>query len=660
MSIIARPVSEVNAIDQKAEIGSLPLGPTTRLRSPLGYNAPMHPRPTEVPPHKLISALRGYDLLPAIIFQPTRRKCDESALEVANDRSQRTDPDRQKMRKDLFEEFARENPEIRQHKHAKILLNAGVASHHAGHIPIWKLVIEKMMSRGLLNAIFATSTVAAGVDFPARTVVISNADTRGNDGWRPLNASELQQMTGRAGRRGKDNVGFVVLVPGQFQDPKRIAELLRSPPDPLESQFRSTYTSLLNLLDAFKSFDQVREIAQRSFAYQRTTRRIEQLKSENLSRAKQLEERAHSSGLNLAINDIRGFERLASARQRLHESVPGTRAEFRLAWLRENVVPGRVISQGRGAKRIYFVVSVHGEKIAAMRDDGHGTSVAFDRVTRVFRNIYPIKEESIHQAFSDTFGRGNPTLEEPKPSRENPGRDGAAAILDTAMGAIVAAGTTNERDERQAFLWGVSREAAEIERADRDILHYYKTIWEPFEQRARVLDHFGYLDFRTETVTENGKWLADVRVDRTLLLGEALRRGILAGLAQTTMAGLIASLTADPDRNYGEIRVSADLMGVIDAFEAIIHEVSAVEWKFGIKPAEDLNFSAAAAAEQWAKGTGWQDLVRKTGAEEGDLFRLLSRTGEALMQIARLKDSNSKAAEIARTTAESILRDPIR
>jgi replicative superfamily II helicase len=65
------------------------------------------------------------------------------------------------------------------------------------------LLIEKMMSGGLLNALFASSTVAAGVDFPARTVVISNADTRGNDGWRPLRASELQQMTGRAGRRGR-------------------------------------------------------------------------------------------------------------------------------------------------------------------------------------------------------------------------------------------------------------------------------------------------------------------------------------------------------------------------------------------------------------------------------------------------------------------------
>ncbi|MGD9562734.1 MAG: hypothetical protein AB7F88_12160 [Pyrinomonadaceae bacterium] len=620
----------------------------------------MNSRPPEIPSHKLISALRGYNLLPAIIFQPTRRKCDESALEVANDKSQKTDPERHQKRQELFEQFALETPEIRGHKHARILLNAGVASHHAGHIPAWKLVIEKMMSDGLLNAIFATSTVAAGVDFPARTVVVSNADTRGNDGWRPLYASELQQMTGRAGRRGKDNVGFVVLVPGQFQNPKKIAELLKAPPDPLESQFRSTYTSLLNLLDAFKSFEQVREIAQRSFAYQKTARRIEQLRSENESRTRELEKMIQESGFELTLGDVRGFERLASSRRRLHDSIPVTRAELRMNWLRENVIPGRVISQGRGAKRIYFVISVHGEKVAAMRDDGNGASVAFDRITRVFKNIYPIKEVSIEQAFFDTFGRTNPPIEEPKPVKQSDGTDMIEVELTRAMDAIIANGTAEENDERQAFLWTAASDAAAIEKAEQDIEYHYTQIWGPFERRAKVLDHFGYIDFRAETVTESGRWLADVRVDRTLLVGEALRRGILDALTPQTTAGLMASLAADSDRNYGDVYLSDELIAQVNAFEDIISDVSNVEWKFGVEPSEGLNLSAGAAAERWAGGVTWKDLVRQTQAEEGDLFRLLSRTGEALMQIAHLKGSNSKAAEVARSAAETILREPVR
>ena len=620
----------------------------------------MNPRPPEIPPHKLISTLRGFNLLPAIIFMPTRRKCDESALEVANDKSQKTDIEKQQRRYEIFDEFAVENPEIKQHKHAKILLNAGVASHHAGHIPAWKLVIEKMMSGGLLNAIFATSTVAAGVDFPARTVVVSNADTRGNDGWRPLFASELQQMTGRAGRRGKDNVGFVVLAPGQFQNPKKIAELLKAPPDPLQSQFRSTYTSLLNLLDAFKSFEQVREIAQKSFAYQRIARKIEQAKAENRNRIEKLQIAIEESGFYLSINDVRGFERLTSARRRLHEARPATREEMRIAWLRENVMPGRVITQGRGGKRIYFVISIHGEKVAAMRDDGHGTSVGFDRITRVFKNIYPIKEASIEQAFLDTFGRKNPPLDEPKLSKQSADNDGAEEILNAAVAKISDGNSEIEKDARTAFLWTVSAGATEIEKGEQDIEYYYGQIWQPFERRAKVLDHFGYIDFRTETVTESGKWLADVRVDRTLLVGEALRRGIFNELEPKTMAGLMAALAADSDRNYGELYLSNSLMDVVNEFEDIIYEVSKIEWKFGIEPSEEINLSAAAAAEQWCDGMPWTELVKRTQAEEGDLFRLLSRTGEALMQIAHLKESNSIAATIARATAEAMLRDPMR
>ena len=586
---------------------------------------------------------------------PTRRKCDEAALEVSNDKSQKTDVEKQKQRVAIFEEFVIENPEIEQHKHVRILLNSGVASHHAGHIPPWKLLIEKMMSGGLLNAIFATSTVAAGVDFPARTVVISNADVRGNDGWRALRASELQQMTGRAGRRGKDNVGFVILAPGQFQNPKKIAELLKALPDPLESQFRSTYTSLLNLLDAFKNFEQVREIAQKSFAFQKVARQIEQLKSETARKIRSLEEILAGNAFGITLNDVRGFERLSSARGRLQEMIPMSRAEPRRDWLEENVLVGRIISQGRSGKRLFIVINVHGEKVTAMRDDGQGTSIALDRVSRVYANFYPIKEKNIERAFFETIEGKNPPIEEPKLSAKRSDSDGAAEVIDTLIEVI------SESDNARAeFLWNAAKDAAAIEQQQRDIEFLYSEIWLPFERRAKVLDHFGYIDFRGEQVTESGKWLADVRVDRTLLVGEALRRGILDELAPKTLAGLMAALAADSDRNYGDLYLSNELLDVVNDFEEIIYDVSNVEWKFGIEPSEEINLSAAAAAERWAGGMAWDDLVKRTKAEEGDLFRLLARTGEALMQIAHLKKSNPVAADIAGTTAKLLLREPIR
>jgi superfamily II RNA helicase len=175
-----------------------------------------------------------------------------------------------------------------------------------------------------------------------------------------------------------------------------------------------------------------------------------------------------------------------------------------------------------------------------------------------------------------------------------------------------------------------------------------------------VLDHFGYLDFRTERVTESGKWLADLRVDRPLHVGEAMRRGIFQDLAPRTAAGLMASLAADSDRNYGDLYLSNELLSVISDIEEIILDVSNTEWNAGIDPSEEINLSAAAAAERWAGGMTWTDLVNRTKAEEGDLVRLLSRTGEALLQISNLKDSNPEAALTARETAAIILREPVR
>ena len=618
----------------------------------------MNGRPPEIPPHKLISALRGYNLLPAIVFLPTRRKCDEAATEVAGDRSQQTDGEKFERRQQIFNDYLAANPEVKTHKHAKILVNAGIASHHAGHIPAWKLLVEKMMSAGLLNAIFATSTVAAGVDFPARTVVITNADARGNDGWRSLTANELQQMTGRAGRRGKDNVGFAVLVPGQFQNPKKIAELFKTEPDPLESRFRATYTTLLNLLDAFKNFEQLREIAERSFAFRGTGRQIDQLRKNVESTVERIKSNIVSAGVELSVNDVLGFERIAEARRRVLERLPGTRVEFRNLWLRENVTPGQIITQGRSGKRLFFILQMNGDAISGIRDDGQGSTFPLTRINKVYGNKYPVRERDIERAFFDVYENKNPALEEPKSPEKNDEGDPAVELLDSIIEKFIA--EPDRRDLYLQVLWENAKDADKVDRMRRDIEYLRSKIWSPFEQRARVLDHFGYLEFRSEEVTDAGKWLADLRVDRPLLVGEALNRGVFSDIDHTVMAGLMAALAADADRNYGELYLSDPLLDAITTIQEVIYDVSKIEWRFGIEPVEEVNLTAAAAAERWAGGMQWNELVKRTGAEEGDLFRLLSRTGEALMQMAHLRSSNPDAARIASETADMLLRDPIR
>lgn len=615
----------------------------------------------EIPPPKLISSLRSCNLLPAIIFLPTRRKCDEAALEVAADKSQKMDTEKMDKRFEIYNEFVTQFPEIKTHKHRKVMLRGGVAAHHAGHIPAWKLLIEKMMSKGLLNAIFATSTVAAGVDFPARTVVITNADTRGNDGWRPLFASELQQMTGRAGRRGKDNVGFVVLAPGQFQNPPKIAELLKSPPDALQSQFRATYSSLLNLVDAYGNFAQVREIAEKSFAFRETAQQIARLEKKRERRLQELNKKLEANEFGFTPDAALAFERLTNSRLRLQANLPHTRAEIRTNWLRENVLEGRIVTKSRNSKRFFLVLNVFGDKVVAMREDGEGATLSLPHIGRVYAKQYAIKEESLDKAFYDIHENKNPALDEPKLSVQKSDSDEAEEILTQAIEKLLPENLSEDAARRaHQLLWETYDDAEFLEKTARDIEVLHNEIWLPFEHRAQVLNHFGYLDFPAQKVTERGKWLADVRVDRPLLVGEALRHGLFEKLETKHVAALMAALAADSDRNYGELNLSDKILDVLTEFEDIVYEVSNAEWKFGVEPAPEMNFSAAATAEAWASGANWSDLVYQTKAEEGDLVRLLSRTGEALLQIAQLKTSNPQAAEIARATAEILLREPIR
>jgi hypothetical protein len=140
-------------------------------------------------------------------------------------------------------------------------------------------------------------------------------------------------------------------------------------------------------------------------------------------------------------------------------------------------------------------------------------------------------------------------------------------------------------------LWDAWDDAEFLEKTGRDVDSLKSEIWLPFEHRAKVLHHFGYLDFPAQKVTKRGKWLADLRVDRPLLVGEALAARAFRKLETKQVAGLMAALAADSDRNYGELYLSDEILEVLTKFEDIIFDVSNVEWKNGIEPVPEMNFS---------------------------------------------------------------------
>jgi len=212
---------------------------------------------------RIINHLRVHNLLPAIFFLKSRADCDQ-ALNTCPP-TPTNNPREEKRFQDTLQALLEEFPFLRNHRQLPSLISSRVAAHHAGQLPQWKILIEKMMNKGLLEAIFSTSTVAAGVNFPARTVVIVQSDRFNGNEFSPLTATELHQMTGRAGRRGKDKIGFALIIPGMFQDPFLINDLLSSPPEPITSQIQINFSMALNLLLSHRP-PEIRELLDRSFA----------------------------------------------------------------------------------------------------------------------------------------------------------------------------------------------------------------------------------------------------------------------------------------------------------------------------------------------------------------------------------------------------------
>ena len=221
---------------------------------------------------RVLDVLRRYDLLPAIFFLKSRADCDQ-ALEGCRDHV----PDdhlRQHRLRTRIHAFTRQSPRLASHRQLAFLREQAVGAHHAGQLPFWKLMLERLMTEGLLDAVFATTTVAAGVNFPARTIVLLNSDRFNGTQFLPLDPTEFHQMTGRAGRRGMDNIGFALVIPGRFMDVGHVVRLLKSPPSDVKSQIRINFSMVLNLLMSHPP-DQIEDLLHRSFATHqlRATRR---------------------------------------------------------------------------------------------------------------------------------------------------------------------------------------------------------------------------------------------------------------------------------------------------------------------------------------------------------------------------------------------------
>ncbi|MEB3244901.1 MAG: DEAD/DEAH box helicase [Vampirovibrionales bacterium] len=233
----------------------------------------------------MLEALHERNMLPAIMFAFSRADCDRYLRETGN-LSFLSTADKLRLKHEV-DSFLEQNPVINNHPLLPYIRN-GFASHHAGLLPALKMLVEHLFQQGLIRAVFATETLAAGINMPARTTVITAISKRTDSGHRMLTASEFLQMSGRAGRRGMDETGYVVVVYSAYESAQDAAMLASSPANALSSQFTPTYGMVLNLLQQH-SLDEAQFLIRKSFGQFTAAERAKPYLDELAAKRKELE-----------------------------------------------------------------------------------------------------------------------------------------------------------------------------------------------------------------------------------------------------------------------------------------------------------------------------------------------------------------------------------
>lgn len=624
---------------------------------------------------RLMEVLRQADLLPAIFFLKSRADCERaiSLCPPVDPSHERLDAGAFRARlHDLMESF----PFLRNHQHLPILEQARVGAHHGGQLPHWKLFLERLMQEGCLDAIFSTSTVAAGVNFPARTVVVLQSDRFNGKEFAQLTATELLQMTGRAGRRGMDEIGFVLVVPGFFQDPQLVHDLLRSSPDTISSQIKINASMVLNLLLSHKP-EEIRNLFAASFAtFQNLSREIE--KNRELQSAR---EEIREWLPEMLCGSL---ERLAETRPlyvRLKEQLRKARKHWKgqasMGSLLSSLTPGRVVLSRRGTP--YVVVAdpqMEHQTVEAvrmvhplrMRKGWIRTHLMpFHRIRNLGRLIHPLPAMDDRTAWQDLLR--HPDLD------GAPSKDAVTNQSTSLQSAAKEVAALMEQIEalpcRMCTLYGPCQKTtshpfdAALQRyfEHHDQIHtIQEQLWRSFLQHYRFLHEEGYVT-EDGRLTEDGTWASKLRLDQPLLISEGIRKGVFPVDNPELLAALIAPFVMDRDRP-GDYQLSTMVYRYPDLAEPFFKMLESLQplrehltaAGFIIPP---LPFWTLVTIFHWARGGSWDAVREIAGMDEGDLAMVILRTADHLRQIESLSDTHPRLAASARKGIELILREPV-
>ncbi len=632
---------------------------------------------------EVIERLDAEGLLPAITFIFSRAGCDAAVQACLRSGMRLTTPEeRLEVRAHVERrcaELPREDLGVLGYFEWLEALERGIAAHHAGMLPTFKEVVEELFSLGLVRAVFATETLALGINMPARSVVLERLVKWNGEAHADVTAGEYTQLTGRAGRRGIDVEGHAVVLWQPGLDPRAVAGLASTRTYPLRSSFRPSYNMAVNLVGQVGRHT-AREMLESSFAQFQADRAVVGM-ARQLRRNEEALEGYHEA-MTCHLGDFAEYSRLRRAlsdRDAALARAGATARKAQAAAALEALRPGDVIAVPAGRRPGLAVVldpgppsGLDGPRPVVLTADRQVRTLTvldfptpvetLDRL-RIPRNFNPRNPQQRRDLASTLRARD---LQDPPRRRrangsEPSGEDAEVFRLRRELRAHPCHGCAEREDHARwaERYWRLRKETDQLERA---VEGRTNLLARTFDRVCDLLRELSYLERGPggeDVLTPDGRRLARLYTELDLLAGECLRAGVWDELTPPELAAAVSVLVfearqaddaAPPRLPAGSVREA------LGQTVRIWAELEEREKRHGLSFQREPDLGFAWAAYRWASGHRLDVVLRDAELLPGDFVRWVKQLVDLLGQLADAAEPGSPVGRTARKAVDALRR----
>lgn len=615
---------------------------------------------------QMIRGLAKANLLPAIVFIFSRSGCDGAVAQLLGTNIELTSRNERGELMAIAEKYSAQLSDddkmaLGWGNFVEGLLR-GFAAHHAGLLPAFKAIVEEGFERGLLKVVFATETLALGINMPARTVLIERLVKYNGESHVDITPGEYTQLTGRAGRRGIDTQGHAVVAWQPGIDPRAVAGLASKRTYPLRSSFAPNYNMAVNLVGAIGR-DRARALLEQSFAQFQADRRVvkaARLQASEANKAKELWRQAECE-----LGDFRDYARLREQIGQLETEVAKLRKGDKRAEVIDfllDIEPGDVIWIPAGKHKGWAAVADPGRPPVP-----HPLVMTQAHVTvRLTDNDFPLpgairsrvrvpkkfdqRSAADRRAFAKALDARLETIDTTPPTKTNPKRDKQLVEEIDQLRAELRAHPCHSCPDRETH----ARSAEQAIRIERKVAPKPKSrnsISAQFDRICLVLESLGYLD--GDLVTDDGKMLQRIYSELDLVVAECVRQDVFVGLDAPALAAVLSTLVYEARRaDSGRFFQMPDRQSEAAQSQVrrIWRDITKVERDARVERSRAPEIGFAELAYRWAAGEGLAHLLDDSEMPAGDFVRWVRQVIDLASQL-----SNAPGAETIRGTCRQIV-----